>query len=129
MIDKPSLCYINPKLRRRAPRKTLTANRSSRLLSSLAATGISDDGIAVFVKRVLSLPSPLEALPPLLLNGVEMASDILVHPEHVDFGLLEHSLHLLVAADLALVCGVLEIVGLDVLPQLLDDLRTGQLLS
>lgn len=58
-----------------------------------------------------------------------MASNILVHPEHVDFGLLENSLHLLVAADLALVRGVLQIIGLDVLPQLLDDLRTGKLLS
>lgn len=69
------------------------------------------------------------SFPPLrFLNGVEMASDVLVHSEHVDFGLLEHSLHLLVAADLALVCGILEIIGLDVLPQLFDDLRTGKLL-
>lgn len=82
----------------------------------------SDNGIAVFVNHVLCIFLAL------LLNGVEMASNVLVHSEHVDLGLLEHSLHLLVAADLALVCGILEIVGLDVLPQLLDDLRTGKLL-
>lgn len=68
-----------------------------------------------FVKYILLFPH-LSRLSPLLFNGVEMASDILVHAEHVDLGLLEHGLHLLVAADLALVCGILEIVGLDVLP-------------
>jgi hypothetical protein len=56
-----------------------------------------------------------------------MASNILVHPEHVDPGLLEHGLHFLIAEDLALVLGILKIVGLDVLPQLLDDLRAGKL--
>lgn len=45
-----------------------------------------------------------------------MASNILVHPEHVNLGLLEHGHHLLVTADLALVFGILKIIGLDVLP-------------
>lgn len=56
-----------------------------------------------------------------------MASNFLVHPEHVDASLLEYSLHLLVAQDLALVLGILKIVGLDVLPELLDDLRAREL--
>lgn len=53
---------------------------------------------------------------PLLLHRVEVASNVLVHAKHVDLGLLEHSLHLFVAANLALVLGILKIVGLDVLP-------------
>lgn len=63
----------------------------------------------------------------LLSNGIEVASNLLVHPEHVDASLLEYSLHLLVADDLALVLGVLKIVGLDVLPELLNDLRARKL--
>lgn len=56
-----------------------------------------------------------------------MASNLLVHPEHVDASLLENSLHLLVAENLALVLGVLKIVGLDVFPELLDNLRARKL--
>lgn len=63
----------------------------------------------------------------LLSNGIQVASNLLVHPEHVDPGLLEHSLHLFVAANLPLVFGILQIVGLDVLPELLDDLRARKL--
>lgn len=56
-----------------------------------------------------------------------MASDQLVHLEHVDLGLLEDGRHLFVAEDLALVLWVLQLVALDVLPELLDDLRAGEL--
>jgi hypothetical protein len=45
-----------------------------------------------------------------------MVSDKLVHLEHVDLGLLEHRLHRVVAANLALVLRVLELVALDVDP-------------
>jgi hypothetical protein len=63
------------------------------------------------------------------LDGVEVVSQELVHLEHVDPGLLEDRLHLVVAHDLALVGRVLQLVQLNVRPQLLDDLRSGQLLS
>lgn len=63
----------------------------------------------------------------LLFDGVEVVADQLVHLEHVDLVLFEHSLHHVVAKNLALVIRVLEIVGLDMLPQLLDDLRAGKL--
>lgn len=52
----------------------------------------------------------------LFVNGVEMVSNLLVHAEHVDSRLLKNSLHLGVTSDLAFVAGVLEVVGLDVVP-------------
>lgn len=61
----------------------------------------------------------------LLLDRVEVVADQLVHLEHVDGALLEDGLHAVVTAYLALVGGVLQVVGLDVLPQLLDDLWAG----
>lgn len=60
----------------------------------------------------------------LLLNRIEMVSNFLVHLEHVNLGLLKHSHHLLVASDLALVARVLQVVSLDMLPELLDNLRS-----
>lgn len=51
-----------------------------------------------------------------------MGANVLVHLEHVHLGLLKHGHHLLVASNLALVTGILQIVGLDVLPEFLDDL-------
>jgi hypothetical protein len=44
------------------------------------------------------------------------------HGEHVDLVLAKDFLHSIVAADVALVFGVLKIVAFDVLPQLLCDL-------
>jgi hypothetical protein len=64
----------------------------------------------------------------LLFDGVKVAADILVHLEHVHLGLLEDCMHLVVAYDLSFVLWVLEIVGFDVFPKLLDHLRPGQLL-
>jgi len=58
----------------------------------------------------------------LLLNRVEMVADDLVHLEHVHPGLLEDGLHLVVAADLPLVFGILKIVALDMFPELLHHL-------
>lgn len=56
-----------------------------------------------------------------------MAPEKLVHGKHVDLVLLENGVQLLVAEDVALVVGVLQPVSLDVFPELLDDLRAGQL--
>lgn len=61
----------------------------------------------------------------LLFDGVKVAADILVHLEHVYPSLLEDCMHLVVAYDLSLVLWVLEIVGFDVFPELLDHLRSG----
>lgn len=58
----------------------------------------------------------------LLLNGVQMVANQLVHLEHVDGTLLEDCLHPLVTAYLSFVAWLLQVVCLDVLPQLLDDL-------
>lgn len=63
----------------------------------------------------------------LLVHRVQVAPDQLVHLEHVDLGLLEHGRHLFVAEDLALVLWVLQLVALDVLPELLDDLGAREL--
>lgn len=59
-----------------------------------------------------------------LVERVELAAEELVHGEHVDSALLEYCLELLVAADLALVGGLLQVVRLDVLPELFDNLGT-----
>lgn len=84
-----------------------------------------------FVNHVLLLLLLTSRSPPpllLLSNGVEMASNVLVHTEHIDLGLLEYGHHLLVTADLAFVFGILKVICFDVLPQLLDNLRAGKLL-
>ena len=51
-----------------------------------------------------------------LVERIELVSEELVHLEHVHLGLLEDGLHLVVAAYLPLVAGVLQLVGLDMLP-------------
>lgn len=56
-----------------------------------------------------------------LLDGVKMVADLLVHTEHVNLGLLEDGLHLLIAKNLSPVVWILEVVGLDVCPEALDN--------
>jgi hypothetical protein len=51
-----------------------------------------------------------------LVERVELAAEEFVHGEHVDGALLEHRLELLVAADLALIGRLLQVVRFDVLP-------------
>lgn len=63
----------------------------------------------------------------LLFDGVEVVADLFIHPKHVHLSLLKDGLHLFITADLPFVVRVLEIIGLYVLPQTLDDMRTGQL--
>ena len=55
-------------------------------------------------------------VPLLLFDWVEVMTDFLVHLEHVDLGLFEDGLHLLVAANLSFIAGILEVVSLDVFP-------------
>jgi hypothetical protein len=57
------------------------------------------------------------------LDGVEVIANLFVHAEHVHLGLLEYRLHLVVADDLPLVLGVLEVVGLYMCPETLDHTR------
>lgn len=52
----------------------------------------------------------------LVFYGVEVVAHELVHLEHVHLCLFKHGIHLVVAEDLSLVAGVLELVGLDMLP-------------
>lgn len=59
----------------------------------------------------------------LLLDGIKVIANLLVHLEHVYPGLFEDGVHLLVAADLALVVGILEVIGLYVFPETLDHTR------
>lgn len=61
----------------------------------------------------------------LLFDGVEVVANLLVHAEHIDLGLFEDGLHLFVTTDLSFVVGVLEVIGLYVLPQTLDNMRSG----
>lgn len=63
----------------------------------------------------------------LLSHRIEVVTDLLVHTEHVNLGLLKDSMHFLVANDLALVAGILQIISLDVFPKLLDNLRARKL--
>ena len=66
-------------------------------------------------------------------DGVQRVADVLaellVHLEHVDPVDLEYRAELVVADDLLLVLGILHVVRLDVIPELLDDLRPRQLLD
>lgn len=66
-----------------------------------------------------------DAVSLLFADRVKVAADVLVHLEHVYLGLLEDCLHLVVAYDLTLVLWILKIVGFDMLPELLDHLRSG----
>lgn len=58
-------------------------------------------------------------------DGVEMITNLLVHAKHVYPGLLEDCLHFLIAENLALIARILQVIALDMLPELLDHLRTG----
>ena len=58
----------------------------------------------------------------------DVLAELLVHLEHVDPIDLEYGAELVVANDLLLVLWILHIVGLDVIPERLDDLRTRQFL-
>lgn len=53
-----------------------------------------------------------------------MFTEYFVHCEHVNPVCLKHQLHLVITPDLALVIGILEISSFDVIPDLLDDLKT-----
>lgn len=56
-----------------------------------------------------------------------MVANLLVHLEHVNPGLLENSLHFGVAANLSFVGRILKIVGFDMFPESLDNLRAREL--
>ena len=53
----------------------------------------------------------------LFIRRVEVLVQDLGHGEHVDFILLEHRSHRLVAYDLTLVFWILKIIGFDMLPE------------
>ena len=57
-----------------------------------------------------------------LVDGIKVLVQDLVHGEHVYAVLLEHRTHRVVAANLSLVAGVLQVARFDVLPDLLDGL-------
>jgi hypothetical protein len=54
-----------------------------------------------------------------LIDRVEVLIEKLVHGKHVDTVLFEHCTHGVVAANLALVAGILQLARFDVLPYLL----------
>ncbi|USQ73107.1 hypothetical protein NF552_08075 [Roseomonas mucosa] len=56
-----------------------------------------------------------------------MLGEVLVHLEHGDLVLAEDLAQLVVGQDLALVLRVLQVMGLDVFPDLADDLAARQL--
>lgn len=62
-------------------------------------------------------------------DRIKLVAKELVHLKHVNRTLLEYGLKLIVAEDLSLVARILELVRLDVLPELLDNLWAGELLS
>lgn len=62
-----------------------------------------------------------------LVRVIEILTKDLVHRKHVDLVLLEHGSHAVVTTDLALVVGVLQIVGSNIGPYPLDGLRAGEL--
>ncbi len=57
-----------------------------------------------------------------LVNGVKLVAEEFVHLEHVNSGLLENRLHLVIASDLAFIAGILQAMCLDVFPEFLDHL-------
>ena len=78
--------------------------------------------------RLQLIPLPLYHKPlPLFVNVVKLLAQYFVHRKHVNPILLKHQLHLIIATDLALVGGVLQITSFDVLPYLLNDLGSGEL--
>jgi hypothetical protein len=56
-----------------------------------------------------------------------MLAKYLVHSEHVNLVLLEDRKHLIVAENLPLIVRVLEVKGLDMVPNLFNGLWTGKL--
>lgn len=60
---------------------------------------------------------------------IEVLTENLRHGKHVDAVLLEDTTHQVVAENVALVCGILQVVLSDVLPHLLDGLGARQLRS
>lgn len=63
----------------------------------------------------------------LVLNRVEVAANVLVHLKHGDAARFEDGVQLVVAHDLSLVGGVLQLVRLDVFPELTHYLGTWEL--
>jgi hypothetical protein len=63
------------------------------------------------------------------LDRIEVLSEKLVHREHMHLVLLKNRLHLAIAKDLSLVGRVLQASLFDVSPNLLDDLRSRELLQ
>jgi hypothetical protein len=57
-----------------------------------------------------------------LIHGINILRQKLVHGKHVDAILFENGAHGVVAANLALVAGVLQVARFDVFPYFLDDL-------
>lgn len=62
-----------------------------------------------------------------LLRTVQLLSKQLVHSKHMHFILLEHSLHSVITNNLSLVARILQVMRSNVLPDLLDHLRSRQL--
>ncbi len=58
-----------------------------------------------------------------------MIAEQLVHLEHVHSAPLEYRLHLIITANLSLVGRVLQLVGFDVFPKFLDDVRPRELVG
>ena len=90
----------------------------------LPCTGKACVRYDVYMHAELQGPKPALLV---LFDGIQVRVEDLVHGEHVDAVLLEDGAHGIVAADLALVAGVLEVARFDVLPDLLDGLRSGEL--
>ena len=58
------------------------------------------------------------------IRVVHVLTEYLVHREHVDLVLLEYSSHPLVTADLAFVIWILQVIGSDMGPYALNNLRS-----
>lgn len=65
----------------------------------------------------------------LLILAVEVLAEELGHCEHVDAVLLEDGAHEVVAENMPLIRGVLELMFSDVLPYLFDGLRPRELVD
>lgn len=56
-----------------------------------------------------------------------MVAEEFIHRKHINLVLLEDGVQLFVAQDLSLIAGILQAVSLDVVPDFLDYLWTGEL--
>ena len=65
----------------------------------------------------------------LFIRIVQVLIQDLGHGEHVDPVLFEDGAHGVVTTDLSAIAGILQVVGTDVLPDLLHGLRSRQLLK